>query len=177
MVRVKHASALRGGRKPIVLGLRLVALLSAAVFTLSADARGPQLRVVEAASKVRHWFQTGEASWYGHAVQGHRTASGERFDMNGMTCAHRTLPLGSWLRVTNLSNRRSVLVRVTDRGPMSPARVVDLSYAAAHAVGIGGVGQVTLEALNPSDPVIASTIAANVTMRTFQAFSNPSQLR
>ncbi len=82
--------------------------------------------------------------------------------MNAMTCAHRTLPLGSWLRVTNLVNRRSVLVRVTDRGPMSPTRVVDLSYAAAHAVGIGGVGQVQLEALNPSDPLIAATIAARI---------------
>ncbi len=65
--------------------------------------------------------------------------------MNGLTCAHRSAPLGSWLRVTNLRNQRSVLVRVNDRGPMVEGRVIDLSYAAARAVGLTGIGRVRLE--------------------------------
>src|SRR5690242_863836 len=66
----------------------------------------------------QHWFQFGRASWYGHALQGQPTANGEAYDMNAMTCAHRTLPLGSLIRVTNLRNHRSLVVRVNDRGPM-----------------------------------------------------------
>lgn len=156
---------------------RASALVAAVVIgTASARAGAPQTTVANAAAKMLHWFETGKASWYGRAAQGHRTASGETFDMNGMTCAHRTLPLGSWLRVTNLTNSRSVLVRVTDRGPVSTSRVVDLSYAAARAVGIGGVGRVRLEALNPSDPAIASTIAARVVESMMPSLNDPSRL-
>jgi rare lipoprotein A len=69
------------------------------------------------AAKTRKWTQVGKASWYGRRFQGHRTASGEAFDLNMLTCAHRTLPIGTLLRVTNLSNRKSIMVRVNDRGP------------------------------------------------------------
>src|SRR5271155_1982821 len=82
------------------------------------------------AHKVHKWMQIGKASWYGRRFQGHRTASGEAFDLNMLTCAHRTLPIGTLLRVTNLSNRRSIMVRVNDRGPVPEGLVVDLSYAA-----------------------------------------------
>ena len=58
--------------------------------------------------KPRRWFEIGQASWYGRKFQGRKTAAGETYDMNGLTCAHRTLPLGSWIRVTNLKNRKSV---------------------------------------------------------------------
>lgn len=94
-----------------------------------------------------HWFQTGLASWYGKLFQGKTTASGESFDMNQLTCAHRSLPLGSLIRVTNLRNHRSVVVRVNDRGPVPENRVVDLSYAAAHFLGIShaGTARVKLE--------------------------------
>ena len=95
---------------------------------------------------LHRWFETGKASWYGLQFQGHHTATGERYDMNSLTCAHRSAPLGSWLRVTNLRNQRSVLVRVNDRGPMIEGRVIDLSYAAARAVGLTGIGRVRLEA-------------------------------
>jgi rare lipoprotein A len=86
------------------------------------------------------WYQIGKASWYGRRFQGHRTASGEAFDLNMLTCAHRTLPIGTLLRVTNLSNRRSIMVRVNDRGPIPNNKIVDLSYAAARTLGFSHVG-------------------------------------
>jgi rare lipoprotein A len=91
-------------------------------------------------SKTRKWIQVGKASWYGRRFQGHRTASGEAFDLNMLTCAHRTLPIGTLLRVTNLTNRRSVMVRVNDRGPVQTGLIVDLSYAAARALGFNHTG-------------------------------------
>jgi rare lipoprotein A len=103
-----------------------------------------------------HWYQTGRASWYGQLFQGRQTASGENFDMNAMTCAHPTLPLGSLIRVTNLRNHRSVIVRVNDRGPVAPNRIVDLSYAAARFLGFGsrGTAPVRLDLL-PADAQLA----------------------
>jgi rare lipoprotein A len=100
--------------------------------------------------RKRPWYQIGRASWYGEDFQGQQTASGENFDMNGLTCAHRSLPLGSLIRVTNLRNHKTVVVRVNDRGPMPESRVVDLSYAAARFLGFGsrGTAQVRLDLLN-----------------------------
>jgi rare lipoprotein A len=92
------------------------------------------------ASKARKWVQVGKASWYGRRFQGHRTASGEAFDLNLLTCAHRTLPIGTLLRVTNLGNHRSIMVRVNDRGPVPSGLIVDLSYAAARTLGFNGRG-------------------------------------
>jgi len=91
--------------------------------------------------KKAKWYQIGKASWYGRRFQGHRTASGEAFDLNMLTCAHRTLPIGTLLRVTNLTNRRSIMVRVNDRGPVETGLIVDLSYAAARSLGFGGNGK------------------------------------
>jgi rare lipoprotein A len=94
--------------------------------------------------------QVGSASWYGKRYQGKRTASGERFDEYAMTAAHPTLPFGTRLRVTNLENRRSAIVRVNDRGPFVDGRVIDLSLAAARELGIAeeGVARVRLQRLN-----------------------------
>ena len=83
---------------------------------------------------------TGRASWYGKAHHGLITASGERYDMHALTAAHRSLPFGTRLRVVNLTNDRAVEVRVNDRGPMVPGRILDLSYAAAQALGAVGAG-------------------------------------
>jgi len=80
--------------------------------------------------------EEGEASYYASALQGRRTASGARFDNSAMTCAHRTLPFGTRLRVTHLRTGRSVVVRVNDRGPFVRGRVVDLSRAAARELGM-----------------------------------------
>jgi rare lipoprotein A len=99
--------------------------------------------------KAHKWFQVGKASWYGRRFQGHRTASGEAFDLNMLTCAHRTLPIGTLLRVTNLRNRRSIMVRVNDRGPVPAGLIVDLSFRAAKSLGFNGRGseRVRLEAV------------------------------
>jgi len=83
---------------------------------------------------------TGNASWYGKPHQGRKTASGEPFDMNALTAAHRTLPFGTRVLVTNVRNGRTVEVRINDRGPQIPDRIIDLSYAAARALGAVGDG-------------------------------------
>ncbi len=113
-------------------------------------------------AKPRHWYQTGVASWYGTKFQGRTTAGGERFDMNRMTCAHRSLPMGTWLRVTNLKNHKTAFVRVNDRGPVPEDRIVDLSYAAAQAVGLAGLGQVKLEPISSSDPALSLALLAQL---------------
>jgi rare lipoprotein A len=95
----------------------------------------------------RHWYQIGRASWYGGSFQGRTTASGENYNMTDLTCAHRSLPIGTLIRVTNLGNHKSVVVRVNDRGPMLASRVVDLSYAAAHFLAFDGTTKVRLEVL------------------------------
>jgi rare lipoprotein A len=82
----------------------------------------------------------GNASYYGNELAGNRTSSGERFDPRAFTCAHRSLPLGSKLRVTNLSNGRSVIVRVNDRGPFTRGRILDVSLAAAREIAMVGPG-------------------------------------
>jgi rare lipoprotein A len=84
--------------------------------------------------------EVGLASYYGREHDGRRTASGEIFDMNEMTAAHRTLPFGTRVRVTDLANGRQVTVRINDRGPFRRGRIVDLSYAAARKLGIVGRG-------------------------------------
>jgi len=89
--------------------------------------------------------QRGVASWYGRQFQGNRTASGERYDMFAMTAAHPTLPIPSYARVTNLRDRRSVVVRINDRGPFVRDRIVDLSYAAAARLGLAGPGSGEVE--------------------------------
>jgi rare lipoprotein A len=114
------------------------------------------------APRSRRWVQVGVASWYGSHFQGHKTATGERFDMNQMTCAHPTLPMGTWLRVTNLRNRKTAYVRVNDRGPVLETRIVDLSYAAARTLGLAGVGRVSLEVVRDGDPTLAQALMAQV---------------
>ena len=91
--------------------------------------------------------QKGVASWYGPGFHGKKTASGERFNTRALTAAHRSLPFGTKVRVTNERTGRSVVVRINDRGPFVGGRVIDLSKAAAQAVGISGVGKVKLTRL------------------------------
>ncbi|WP_218947276.1 septal ring lytic transglycosylase RlpA family protein [Acinetobacter sp. YH16032] len=100
-----------------------------------------------ASNTVRRFSQTGVASWYGRQFHGRKTASGETFDMNALTAAHRSLPLNCYIRVTNKSNGKSVVVKVNDRGPFHGNRVVDLSYGAAKSLGItnAGTARVSIE--------------------------------
>lgn len=96
--------------------------------------------------------EKGLASWYGKKFHGHRTASGEAYNMYAMTAAHKTLPVPSYARVRNPANGHEVIVRVNDRGPFSPGRVVDLSYTAALKLGVlGGVQQVEITRITAED--------------------------
>jgi len=99
---------------------------------------------------VTAFHQTGTASWYGKEFHGRRTANGDLFDMHGLSAAHRTLPLGSLIRVTNLGNNRNITLRVNDRGPFIKSRVIDLSYGAARELGFAaeGTAQVAIERLD-----------------------------
>lgn len=100
---------------------------------------------------IKPYRETGVASWYGRRYHGKATSSGEIYDMYAMTAAHPTLPIPSYARVTNLKSRRTVVVRVNDRGPFLHNRVIDLSYAAAHRIGTlaGGSGLVEVELVVP----------------------------
>ncbi|MGH9417533.1 MAG: septal ring lytic transglycosylase RlpA family protein [Terriglobales bacterium] len=89
-------------------------------------------------------YQVGIASWYGPYFQGKETTSGEPFDMYAMTAAHRELPLGTRVRVTNLENDRSVILRINDRGPVPMSRIIDVSYGAAQALHFIGEGLVSV---------------------------------
>jgi rare lipoprotein A len=96
----------------------------------------------------------GKASYYSKRATGARAASGERIHHDSLTCAHRSYPFGTRLKVTNLSNGKSVIVRVTDRGPFGRGRLIDLSYGAARAIGMlaQGVATVEIERVNPDPP-------------------------
>jgi rare lipoprotein A len=108
----------------------------------------------------------GLASWYGDDFHGRRTANGEIYDMEGLSAAHPTLPMPSYVRVTNLGNRRSIILRVNDRGPYHPNRVVDVSKRAAHMLGFrgNGVARVRVEYVGPAsldgsdDQLLAATL-------------------
>ena len=106
--------------------------------------------------------ERGIASWYGEKFHGHKTSNGEVFDMYKVSAAHKSLPIPSFLRVTNLDNNRSLVVRVNDRGPFHGDRIVDLSYAAALKLGYAdrGTARVQLEAIIP-DGVVVDRAAAN----------------
>lgn len=105
--------------------------------------------------------QRGIASWYGKKFNGERTSSGEIYDMYAMTAAHPTLPLPSYARVTNLANQKSVIVRINDRGPFINDRIIDLSYTAAHKLGITGNGSAKVEVESITPNVSVNTIAAS----------------
>ena len=136
---------------------RYTAILAAVVLGATcASTAKPAASAGQAASQPqakKHWYQIGRASWYGGYFQGHATASGENYNMTDLTCAHRSLPIGTLIRVTNLGNHKSVVVRVNDRGPYLASRVIDLSYAAAHFLGFSGTTKVRLDVLNTGTEV------------------------
>ena len=147
-------------RRPFHAGLLAATLgVTASIIARPAKDNGP---VPTNTVKQHHWYQIGKASWYGARFQGRTTANGEKFDMNSFTCAHRTLPLGTWLRVTNLRNHRSAFVRVNDRGPVPTSRILDLSAAAAHKLGVAGLAQVKIERVTPNDPALTDQLVAEL---------------
>ncbi len=107
------------------------------LIVLLVSCAGPQVRPVTVG-----YEEVGGASWYGEPYHGRPTTSGEVYDMHQLTAAHRTLPIGTWVMVTNLHNGRSVEVRINDRGPFKEGRVIDLSYAAARLLDVVGPGVV-----------------------------------
>lgn len=141
-------------QKTISLGL----LLLLAVWLTSCSQRSSTFYQPYAGKGDREYSADGVASWYGSAFQGRRTASGERYDMNKLTAAHRTLPFGANVRVTNLDNKASVVVKINDRGPYAKNRLIDLSREAARRLGFeaSGTTHVHLEWIeDPSDHPVA----------------------
>jgi rare lipoprotein A len=106
-------------------------------------------------------YQVGTASWYGEQFQGKQTASGELFDMRDFTAAHPRLPLGTFVKVTNLRNGKAVVVRINDRGPVVDGRIIDLSYNAARALGFKELGlqTVRLDLYQPANMALLQPIA------------------
>ena len=127
----------------------------------SKETQGTMYRQVATASKPeslgkpKHHppYQVGTASWYGSYFDGRATASGEPYNMYDLTAAHPTLPLGTWVRVTNLRNGRRIYVRINDRGPIVPGRIIDLSYGAATALQFKhkGLQRVRLDLASPQE--------------------------
>ena len=105
--------------------------------------------------------QIGTASWYGKKFHGHLTSNGEVYDMYAMSAAHKTLPLPSFVKVTNLANNKTAIVRVNDRGPFHGDRIIDLSYSAAYKIGVfdTGTAKVKIEAILPEQPATKYQIA------------------
>ena len=124
-------------RRPIHAGFVLLALF---VCGAAGCARRPARVLTPAAPTRVGAIETGVASWYGVPYHGRRAASGEIYDMEKLTAAHRSLPFETWVEVTNLSNGRSVGVRINDRGPFLHGRIIDLSQAAARDIGMLGPG-------------------------------------
>jgi len=134
---------------------------AAAKSTPLADAKA----LTDDGSSISDFHQTGRASWYGRAFHGRLTANGERFDMHSLTAAHRTLPLGSYVRVTNPATSLSVVVRINDRGPYARGRIIDLSMAAATALHMrhAGTARVEIEGVTQQEAraELNQTLASN----------------
>jgi len=143
------------------LAILLASTLGAAPGQITSDSKAKVTPVSsqKAQDNVSKPYQVGKASWYGDIFQGKPTASGEAYDMYDYTAAHPTLPLGTWVRVTNLTNQRSIIVRINDRGPVVPGRIIDLSYYAAKSLKMSqrGIAKVRLDLVkdSESEPVMA----------------------
>ena len=121
----------------------------------------------------------GKASYYGNKFHGRRTSDGSRYHKDSLTCAHRTLPFGTLLKVRNLKNGREVVVKVTDRGPFGPGRIVDLSMAAAREIGMVQQGVVPVEVIrvghvNDSKLLLAQSDAAHETALPQAKYLDPA---
>ena len=139
----------------LAIGFMIVGLGAAQGPNIS-EAKPAPVRSVQSRLEVRKQvktkpYQVGTASWYGETFQGKPTASGEPYEMYDMTAAHLSLPMGSYVKVTNLRNGKAVIVRVNDRGPVVPGRIIDLSYGAAQALQFRqrGLQRVRLDLVDP----------------------------
>jgi len=161
-------------RRTLRLRTGLVISLFGAVFVTGPTGVQASPEVVPSATRESTWQQVTVASWYGRAFAGKRTANGERYDPSELTAAHRSLKLGTHVRVTEMRSGRSVTVRITDRGPYRRGRGIDLSMAAAKHLGIlhKGLAKVRLE-LQPAQPATmpeSASLARSTTEWLSQAF-------
>ncbi|WP_227429656.1 septal ring lytic transglycosylase RlpA family protein [Psychrobacter sp. I-STPA6b] len=140
------SSLVKQARQPVSLAVKSP-LLTTDTSIATNDENVLERLTAVASNSVSRFKQTGLASWYGRQFHGRKTASGETFNMNALTAAHRSLPFNCYVKVTNQSNGQSVVVKVNDRGPFHGNRVLDLSYGAAKQIGLtqDGVGNVTIE--------------------------------
>lgn len=139
-------SLVKEARQPVSLAVQSP-LLTKDTSAVTNDEDVLERLTAVASNSVSKFKQTGLASWYGRKFHGRKTASGETFNMNALTAAHRSLPFNCYVKVTNKSNGKSVVVKVNDRGPFHGNRVLDLSYGAAKQIGLAqsGTGNVTIE--------------------------------
>jgi len=139
---------------------------------VSSDQFKPEVR--KQVNKTKP-YQVGTASWYGANFQGKETASGEKYQMYDMTAAHLALPMGSYVKVTNLRNGRAVVVRINDRGPIVPGRIIDLSYGAASALQMKahGLQRVRLDLVQPIMVAKANQPKANKSDYQTVAYNRP----
>ncbi len=139
----------------LVIGCAAVALMA---LSARSEARPPQLKILESATTSAAASQYGLASWYGPECQGSPTASGALFNQDALTCAHRELPLGTKIKVTNLLNHRTLVLRVNDRGPVPRSRILDVSMGAAKRLGFmhAGLTPVRIQVLSYPRHFLAS---------------------
>ena len=160
---------------PLEIRRREFLLAAAAVVTMAGCAKKKTVRIP--ARPAPGYVETGIASWYGRPYHGRCAASGEIYDMEKLTAAHRTLPFGTWLEVRNLTNDRTVQVRIIDRGPFAEGRIIDLSRAAAREIGMLGPGtaRVRLEVVSPWQPPDQGVFAVQI--GAFQDRGNAERLQ
>jgi peptidoglycan lytic transglycosylase len=153
--------------KKLVMGCAVAALVA---LSARSEARPPELKMLLSPLSVAAKSQIGLASWYGPECQGNLTASGHPFNMEAMTCAHRNLPLGTRIKVTNLLNDRSLVLRVNDRGPGVRNRVLDVSMGAARRLGFLRAGLTPVQIQVISYP--QGSLISQATTRAFASQAN-----
>lgn len=134
--------------------------------TLSDIIKESDPQAAETTQPATQIYQQGNATYYGRRWHGRRTSSGERLNVNDFQCAHRTLPFGTLVKVTNKRNNKSVVVRVIDRGPFGKGRIIDLTDAAAKRIDMyrAGVAPVSIEIIKPGTPVANGEIQQQISI-------------
>lgn len=150
--------------------MRKITLSNAILIIFALFLMNPVSSVDELAAKPSNdkigFTEKGIASWYGPGFQGRKTANGERFNTHDLTAAHKSLPFNSMVKVTNLENGKSVIVKINDRGPYIKGRIIDLSHAAKTEIGMGGLAEVMIEVLDPEtlESVNSTETTSNVSL-------------